>query len=131
VPDLATLREPAGRLLDGALGDACAGWQDQTVARPDGESGEANVHAAWRLALAGRADASSEKLAALTVAGSVGTGLAGRFSDLELDCYWFDPPSDLTAQARFTCSAVYWGRCGTTTVMRSSRATNTGSANLR
>ena len=72
MPDLATLREPAGRLLDGALGDACAGWQDQTVARPDGESGEANVHAAWRLALAGRADASSEKLAALTVAGSVG-----------------------------------------------------------
>jgi hypothetical protein len=74
------------------------GWQDQAVARPGGESGEANVHAAWRLALAGRAArayASSEKLAALTVAGSVGAGLADRFSDLELDCYWFDPPSEL------------------------------------
>ena len=74
------------------------GWQDQIVARPDGESGEANVHAAWRLALAeqaARVYASNEKLAALTVAGSVGTGLADRFSDLELDCYWFDPPDDL------------------------------------
>jgi hypothetical protein len=74
------------------------GWEDPTVGRPDGEPGEANVHAAWRLALAeraARAYASNEKLAALTVAGSVGTGLADRFSDLELDCYWFDPPSDL------------------------------------
>ena len=72
--------------------------QNQIVARPDGGSGEANVHAAWRLALAERAArvyASNQKLAALTVAGSVGTGLADRFSDLELDCYWFDPPSDL------------------------------------
>ena len=68
------------------------------MARPDGESGEANVHAAWRLALAeraARAYASSQKLAALTVAGSVGAGLADQFSDLELDCYWFDPPSEL------------------------------------
>jgi hypothetical protein len=68
------------------------------VARPDGESGEANVHAAWRLALAeqaARVYASNEKLAAFTVAGSVGTGLADRFSDLELDCYWVDPPGDL------------------------------------
>jgi len=74
------------------------GWQDQIVARPDGGSGDANVHAAWRLALAeqaARVYASNEKLAALTVAGSVGTGLADRFSDLELDCYWFDPPGDL------------------------------------
>jgi hypothetical protein len=73
------------------------GWKNQTVAWPDGESGEANVHAAWRLAVAERAArvyASNQKLAALTVAGSVGTGLADRFSDLELDCYWFDPPSD-------------------------------------
>ena len=77
---------------------AASGWQDQTVARPDGESGTASVHAGWRLALAeraARAYASNEKLAALTVAGSVGTGLADRFSDLELDCYWFDPPGDL------------------------------------
>ena len=68
------------------------------MAQHDGESGEANVHAVWRLALAeraARAYASNQKLAALTVAGSVGTGLADRFSDLELDCYWFDPPGDL------------------------------------
>ena len=77
---------------------AVPGWQDQTVARPDDESGTASVHAGWRLALAervARAYASNDKLAALTVAGSVGTGLADRFSDLELDCYWFDPPGDL------------------------------------
>ena len=68
------------------------------MARPGSESGVANAHAAWRLALAAqaaRAYASNEKLAALTAAGSVGTGLADRFSDLELDCYWFDPPGDL------------------------------------
>ena len=68
------------------------------MTRPDGQSGEANVHAAWRLALAERATrvyAPNPKLAALTVAGSVGAGLADRFSDLELDCYWLDPPGDL------------------------------------
>jgi hypothetical protein len=73
------------------------GWQDQIVARPDGGSGDANVHAAWRLAVAEQAApayASNEKLAALTAAGSVGAGLADRFSDLELDCYWLDPPGD-------------------------------------
>jgi hypothetical protein len=60
------------------------------MARPDCGSREANVHVAWRLAQAGRAAqayAFNQKLAALTVAGSVGTGLADRFSDLELDCY--------------------------------------------
>jgi hypothetical protein len=31
------------------------GWQDQVVARPDGQSLEANVHAAWRLSLAEQA----------------------------------------------------------------------------
>lgn len=74
------------------------GWQDQIVARPDGASGAANAHAAWRLALAeqaARAYAANQKLAALTAAGSVGAGLADRFSDLELDCYWVDPPGDL------------------------------------
>jgi len=68
------------------------------VAQPDCGPREANVHVAWRLAQAERAAqayASNEKLAALTVAGSVGTGLADRFSDLELDCYWLAPPSDL------------------------------------
>jgi Domain of unknown function (DUF4037) len=56
-----------------------------------------NVHAEWRLAVARRAAAAytpNPKLAALTVAGSVGAGLADRFSDLELDCYWSAGPSD-------------------------------------
>ncbi len=38
--------------------------------------------------------AGNAKLAALTVAGSVGSGLADRFSDLELDCYWHSAPAD-------------------------------------
>ncbi len=44
---------------------------------------------------AAREYAGNRQLAALTVAGSVGTGLADRFSDLELDCYWSAAPSDL------------------------------------
>ena len=44
---------------------------------------------------AARAYAANDKLAALTAAGSVGAGLADRFSDLELDCYWAGPPGDL------------------------------------
>jgi hypothetical protein len=43
---------------------------------------------------AATAYAGNGKLAALAVAGSVGAGLADRFSDLELDCYWFGPPGD-------------------------------------
>jgi hypothetical protein len=43
---------------------------------------------------AATAYAGNGKLAALAVAGSVGAGLADRFSDLELDCYWSSPPSD-------------------------------------
>jgi Domain of unknown function (DUF4037) len=68
------------------------------VAGRGGESGQPNVHAAWRMALARRAAlayAGNAKLAALTVAGSVGSGLADRFSDLELDGYWFSAPGDL------------------------------------
>jgi hypothetical protein len=38
------------------------------------------------------------KLAALTVAGSVGAGLADRYSDLELDCYWSQAPTDQDRQ---------------------------------
>ena len=38
------------------------------------------------------------KLAALTVAGSVGAGLADRYSDLELDCYWSEAPTDQDRQ---------------------------------
>jgi hypothetical protein len=36
----------------------------------------------------------NQRLAALTVAGSVGAGLADRWSDLELDCYWWQAPTD-------------------------------------
>jgi hypothetical protein len=57
-----------------------------------------NVHAAWRMAQARRAAqayAGNPKLAALAVAGSVGSGLADQFSDLELDGYWFSAPGDL------------------------------------
>ncbi|QUQ66251.1 hypothetical protein JJ691_39780 [Kutzneria sp. CA-103260] len=52
---------------------------------------------AWRMDVARRvADAYGVKdnLAAVTVAGSVGAGLADRWSDLELDCYWRQPPTD-------------------------------------
>lgn len=38
--------------------------------------------------------AGNPNVAALAVAGSVGAGLADRFSNLELDCYWFRPPVD-------------------------------------
>lgn len=38
--------------------------------------------------------AGNPNVAALAVAGSVGAGLADRFSDLKLDCYWFRPPVD-------------------------------------
>jgi Domain of unknown function (DUF4037) len=41
---------------------------------------------------AAAAYAGNGKLAVLAVAGSVGAGLADRFSDLELDCYWSRPP---------------------------------------
>jgi hypothetical protein len=82
-PEFDLRRRPAGAV-------PVPGWQDQIVARPDRGSGAANAHAAWRLAVAeqaARAYAANDKLAALTVAGSVGAGLADRFSDLELDCY--------------------------------------------
>ena len=70
-----------------------------------GKPGEVNVHAAWRMEVAGRAAqayAGNGKLAALTAAGSVGAGLADRFSDLELDCYWSSPPATPTAPGRLT-----------------------------
>jgi hypothetical protein len=61
------------------------------------EHGQVNVHAAWRMGVARQAAlayAENPKLAALTVAGSVGSGLADRYSDLELDCYWHSAPGD-------------------------------------
>ena len=42
---------------------------------------------------------SEHQLVALTVAGSVGAGLADRWSDLEIDCYWSDAPSDSQRRA--------------------------------
>ena len=64
---------------------------------PGGKPGEVNLHVAWRMVAAervARAYGGNGKLAALAVAGSVGAGLADRFSDLELDCYWSSPPGD-------------------------------------
>jgi Domain of unknown function (DUF4037) len=64
---------------------------------PDEMPGAENVHAAWRMRVAERAAgvyAGNRNLAALAVAGSVGAGIADRFSDLELDCYWVRPPGD-------------------------------------
>jgi hypothetical protein len=54
------------------------------VQRAVNEEGAGNVYAAWRMALAARAAAAyagNGKLAALAVAGSIGAGLADRFSD--------------------------------------------------
>jgi hypothetical protein len=67
------------------------------VAGTSGDTGQPNVHAAWRMAqaaTAARAYQPNPKLAALAVGGSVGSGLADQFSDLELDCYWFSAPGD-------------------------------------
>lgn len=64
---------------------------------PDEMPGMENVHAAWRMGVAERAAgiyAGNRNLAALAVAGSVGAGIADRFSDVELDCYWVRPPAD-------------------------------------
>ena len=61
------------------------------------DPGQLNEHARWRMAVAeraARAYGQNDRLAALAVAGSVGSGLADRFSDLELDCYWHEPPRD-------------------------------------
>lgn len=62
-----------------------------------GVPAEPNPHAAWRMQVARRAASvytRNPKLAALTVAGSVGAGVADQFSDLELDCYWSAPVND-------------------------------------
>ena len=61
-----------------------------------GGAGARNAYAAWRMAVARRAAGAYEgnrNLAALAVAGSVGAGLADRFSDLELDGSWIGPPT--------------------------------------
>jgi hypothetical protein len=43
--------------------------------------------------------AANDRVAAVAVAGSVGAGLADRWSDLELDCYWLQPPTDADRRA--------------------------------
>jgi hypothetical protein len=68
-----------------------------SVAGTSGDTSQPTVHAAWRMAEARRAAQAYQpnpKLAALAMAGSVGSGLADQFSDLELDCYWFSAPGD-------------------------------------
>src|SRR5882757_8756076 len=59
-------------------------------------------HVAWRMDVARRiADAYgvNDRPAAVTAAGSVGAGIADRWSDLELDCYWWQPPVDADRRA--------------------------------
>jgi hypothetical protein len=72
-----------------------AGWW--TVVGGVGSAAEASPHVVWRLRAAQRVVAAygpAPNLAVAAVAGSVGAGLADRWSDLELDCYWREPPSD-------------------------------------
>jgi hypothetical protein len=56
-----------------------------------------NEASRWRFALAervGRAYAADPKARVVMVAGSTGRGTADRHSDLEIDVYWSEPPSD-------------------------------------
>jgi hypothetical protein len=79
------------------------------VAGTSGDASQPNVQAAWRMAQARRAAQAYQpnpKLAALAVGGSVGSGLADQFSDLELDCYWSAHPATRTAPAPSMRSAV-------------------------
>jgi hypothetical protein len=72
------------------------------VATAENDPEPVNVHASWRMAVAksaARAYAPNGRLAVFAVAGSVGSGLADRFSDLEVDCYWHEPPGDRDRRA--------------------------------
>ena len=72
---------------------------DKDTAPPAGENGR---HVAWRIEIAreiAEGYQSENGLVALTVAGSVGAGLADRWSDLEIDCYWSHAPSDAQRRA--------------------------------
>lgn len=56
-----------------------------------------NLHSEWRLELAKQVAAEyakNPKVAALVVAGSVGRGWADEWSDVELDIFWNEPPTD-------------------------------------
>lgn len=62
-----------------------------------GAAAEANPHAAWRFRTAQRVEVAygpRPQPAVVVVAGSVGSGFADRWSDLEVDCYWQTAPSD-------------------------------------
>lgn len=74
-----------------------AAWHSLTVASVGSPGAEAVDHVGWRLRAAERVAAAyglSPNLAVLAVAGSVGAGFADRWSDLEVDCYWWEPPSE-------------------------------------
>jgi hypothetical protein len=56
-----------------------------------------NKASTWRLELAQRIApgySQNPKVAVVVVAGSVGRGKADRFSDIEIDVYWHEPPTD-------------------------------------
>jgi len=97
----------------------------------EGGPGQANVHAAWRMAVAERAAAAyapNRRLAVFAVAGSVGTGWADRFSDLEVDCYWHEPPEDRDRLAPIEALGGQIVGSGITTRTRRSGARITRSA---
>ena len=74
-----------------------------------GQNADANAHLTWRLAAAtraARAYAANPELAALAVAGSVGSGLADRFPTWSSTATGPRRRETLTAPARFTPSAV-------------------------
>lgn len=51
----------------------------------------------WRLKMARQIApvyAANPKVVAVAVSGSVGRGWADRYSDIELDVYWHEPPAD-------------------------------------
>ena len=82
---------------------------DRPVAGTSGDTGQPNVHAAWRMAQAatGRPGVPAKPEARGAGRGRlVGSGLADQFSDLELDCYWFSAPRDPDRTGPSSRSAV-------------------------
>jgi hypothetical protein len=69
-----------------------------------------NEASRWRFALAERIAASyarNPKVQVIQVAGSVGRGVADRYSDIEIDVYYSDPPTEAERIAAVTgCDAV-------------------------
>lgn len=61
-----------------------------------------NAASRWRFALAervGMAYAANPKARVVMVSGSTGRGTADRYSDLEIDVYWSEPPTDAERRA--------------------------------